>query len=151
MDRRDFLKITIAAGTAALASDNVEALEIRHPEEFVGVLVDTTRCIGCRACEVACGKEHGLLVPDVVSDGALDQERRTSERQYTIVNRYETEKGTQERIGVSAEDLAKVTAEEAFEEADLNHDGRLSFEEFQKKLHQLSKEWEASGLREQVR
>ena len=94
MDRRDFLKITIAAGTTALISDHTQALEIRHPEEFVGVLVDTTRCIGCRACEVACGKEHGLLVPDVVNDGALAQERRTSERQYTVVNRYETEKGT---------------------------------------------------------
>ena len=32
---------------------------------------------------------------------------------------------------VSAEDLATVTAEQAFEDADLNHDGRLSFEEFQ--------------------
>jgi len=45
---------------------------------------------------------------------------------------YETEPGTQERIGVAAEDLAKVTAEEAFEEADLDHDGRLSFDEFQR-------------------
>ena len=35
-------------------------------------------------------------------------------------------------MGVSAEDLATVTAEQAFEDADLNHDGRLSFEEFQK-------------------
>jgi Fe-S-cluster-containing dehydrogenase component len=94
MDRRDFLKTTLAAGTAALASDHAEALDIRRPEEFVGVLVDTTRCIGCRACEVACGEAHGLLVPDVVNDGALEGERKTSERQYTVVNRHETEKGT---------------------------------------------------------
>ena len=49
MDRRDFLKTTLAAGTATLASPGTEALELRHPEEFVGVLVDTTRCIGCRS------------------------------------------------------------------------------------------------------
>ena len=94
MDRRDFLKTTLAAGTAALAPEDSRALELRHPEEFVGVLVDTTRCIGCRACEVACGEAHGMLVPEVLSDGALEEERKTSERQYTIVNRYETDQGT---------------------------------------------------------
>ena len=51
MDRRGFLKTTLVAGTAALAGDDLGALELRHPEEFVGILVDTTRCIGCRACE----------------------------------------------------------------------------------------------------
>jgi Fe-S-cluster-containing dehydrogenase component len=93
MDRRDFLKTTLVAGTAALAADELPALELRHPEEFVGVLVDTTRCIGCRSCEVACGQTHDLLVPDVLNDGALAAPRNTSERQYTIVNRYETDKG----------------------------------------------------------
>jgi Fe-S-cluster-containing dehydrogenase component len=94
MDRRDFLKTTLAAGTAALAPEDSRALELRHPEEFVGVLVDTTRCIGCRACEVACGKAHGMLVPEVMSDGALERERKTSERQYTVVNRHQTDQGT---------------------------------------------------------
>ena len=45
---------------------------------------------------------------------------------------YETQPGTGDAMGVSAEDLAAVTAQQAFEDADLNHDGRLSFEEFQK-------------------
>ena len=45
---------------------------------------------------------------------------------------YETEPGTEQRIGVAVEDLAKVIAEEAFEEAGLNHDGRLSFDEFKR-------------------
>ena len=35
-------------------------------------------------------------------------------------------------IGVEASELAEVTAEQAFKDADLNHDGRLSFEEFQR-------------------
>ena len=34
-------------------------------------------------------------------------------------------------MGCSAEELAMATAEDAFEEADLNRDGHLSFDEFQ--------------------
>jgi len=92
MDRRDFLKITGAAG-ATLACGSARAEETTPEKEFVGVLVDTTRCIGCRACEVACGKANGMHVPDVENDGALEAERTTSEKQWTVVNRYETEKG----------------------------------------------------------
>jgi Fe-S-cluster-containing dehydrogenase component len=61
--------------------------------EFVGVLTDTTRCIGCRSCEVACAKAHSLPVPDVENDGALAAERKTSETQWTVVNRYDTDRG----------------------------------------------------------
>jgi Fe-S-cluster-containing dehydrogenase component len=59
--------------------------------EFVGVLVDTTRCIGCRSCEVACGEAHGLDVPDVEHDNALEVERTTSTRRRTVVNRYDVD------------------------------------------------------------
>ena len=93
MDRRGFLKTTLVAGSAALAGNELRAQEIRKPEEFVGVLVDTTRCIGCRACEVACGEEHDLFVPDVLNDGALEKHRDTSDKQWMVVNKYETEKG----------------------------------------------------------
>ncbi len=93
MDRRGFLKTTLVAGTTALAGGNLCARETGNPEEFVGILVDTTRCIGCRACEVACGEEHDLLVPDVLNDGALEKHRNTSDKQWMVVNSYETEKG----------------------------------------------------------
>jgi len=93
MDRRGFLKTTLVAGSTALAGNELCAQEIRKPEEFVGVLVDTTRCIGCRACEVACGEEHDLFVPDVLNDGALEKHRDTSDKQWMVVNEYDTEKG----------------------------------------------------------
>ena len=93
MDRRGFLKTSLVTGAAAFSSSNASAQESQDPHEFVGILVDTTRCIGCRACEVACGIEHDLLVPDVVNDGALAQHRLTSVEQWTIVNQYETDKG----------------------------------------------------------
>lgn len=92
MDRRCFLKTSGAIG-ASLACGSARAAEAPATTEFVGVLVDTTRCIGCRACEVACGQANGMLVPDVENDGALEQARTTSEKQWTVVNRYQTEKG----------------------------------------------------------
>ena len=93
MDRRGFLKTTLVAGTATLAGAEARAEDTRKPEEFVGILVDTTRCIGCRACEVACGETHGMRVPDILNDGALAEPRKTTDKQYTVVNRYETEQG----------------------------------------------------------
>ena len=92
MDRRSFLKVAGAAG-ATLTAGTLEAKETPH-DDFVGVLCDTTRCIGCRQCEVACAEAHDLPVPDPVNDGALEEERKTSPDQWTVVNRYETDKGT---------------------------------------------------------
>ncbi len=92
MDRRCFLKTSGAIG-ATLACGSAHAADTPAATEFVGVLVDTTRCIGCRACEVACGQANGMLVPEVETDQALEQERTTSEKQWTVVNRYQTEKG----------------------------------------------------------
>ncbi len=93
MDRRGFIKTTLVAGTAALAGNQLCAQDTRQPEEFVGILVDTTRCIGCRACEIACGEVHDLMVPDVLNDGALEKHRDTSDKQWMVVNKFETEKG----------------------------------------------------------
>jgi formate dehydrogenase iron-sulfur subunit len=93
MDRRGFLKTTLVTGATALGCNKANAQEPLDSEEFVGILVDTTRCIGCRACEVACGEEHDLLVPDVLNDGALEEHRKTGVDQWTVVNKYETEKG----------------------------------------------------------
>ena len=94
MDRRCFLKTSGAIGaTLACGSAAAATAEAKAVQEFVGVLVDTTRCIGCRACEVACGQANGMLVPDVEKDGALEKERTTTEKQWTVVNRYKTEKG----------------------------------------------------------
>lgn len=97
MDRRGFLKTSLVTGATAFGVDKAKASESakgkKDPEQFVGILVDTTRCIGCRACEVACGEEHDLLVPDVLNDGALEEHRLTSTEQWTIVNKFETDKG----------------------------------------------------------
>jgi len=96
--RRDFLK-WLGVGVAGVTSGGIlspkklNAQEVAKDKEFVGVLVDTTRCIGCRSCEKACAMAHDLPLPDITDKSVLAKIRNTSETQWTIVNRYTTEKG----------------------------------------------------------
>lgn len=64
--RRDFLKWS-GAGALALAAipafDQVALADFLGSEEAahqVGILVDTTKCIGCRQCQVACQAKNNL-------------------------------------------------------------------------------------------
>ena len=93
MDRRQFFVTSATAGASALGIRKSQAATEKEKQEFVGVLCDTTRCIGCRSCEVACSKWNGNFVPDVENDNALEKRRDTSDKQYTVVNRFKTEKG----------------------------------------------------------
>jgi len=99
MDRRTFLKrlgIGMAGMTCGgvLAPGKLNAQEGAGEKEFLGILIDTTRCIGCRSCELACAETYDLPIPDIEDDSVFEKERRTTETQWTIVNRYETDKGT---------------------------------------------------------
>lgn len=93
MDRRQFFIASATVAAGGIPSNNIKADSAKEPKEFVGVLVDTTRCIGCRSCEVACSTAHNNYVPDTKSDKALEEVRDTSDRQFTVVNQFKTEKG----------------------------------------------------------
>ena len=98
MDRRTFLKglgmgITVAAPGSSLLPGRLEAKEVAASKEFMGVLVDTTRCVGCRSCEMACAEAHAMPVPDISDTSAFEKIRQTSVTQWTVVNRYKTDKG----------------------------------------------------------
>lgn len=92
--RRGFLKWMTAAGAAgAAAALPKSALGHAHFEGYpdsYGVLHDTTLCIGCRRCEKACNEVNDLPAPDKPFDdpSVLDSKRRTTEKAYTVVNRY---------------------------------------------------------------
>ena len=63
MDRRSLLKGVATAGAAAVASAApVKAARPRKeaPPDARGMLYDTTRCIGCRACVTACHQANNL-------------------------------------------------------------------------------------------
>ena len=63
----------------------------------MGVLVDTTLCVGCRSCEAACNKVNGLPKPDrsFDDDSVLEEVRDTSPTAYTVVNKYTVDKGVE--------------------------------------------------------
>ena len=99
MDRRSFLKslgigiLGAAGGSLTARSSKAAEMESDSGKEFKGVLVDTTRCIGCRSCEEACAQVHDLPIPDISDNSVFKEKRDTSTTQLTVVNRYKTDKG----------------------------------------------------------
>lgn len=67
---------------------------------------------------------------DMNHDGFISLEEMVQYLTSVFKVLYETSPGTQAKLGVQPEDLAVITAEQCFLEADLNHDGKLSFDEF---------------------
>lgn len=96
MNRRTFLTLA-ASALATAATKRAGSVTLQREEnqnqEFVAVLMDTTRCIGCRQCEIACAEVNGLPVPNPAEDDGLAGLRDTTPDRFTVVNAYETEKG----------------------------------------------------------
>ena len=66
--RRDFLKQSLAISTAlTLGTKNTLQAGPKNilSEDRMGVLVDTTLCVGCRRCEYACKEAHDLPTADL--------------------------------------------------------------------------------------
>jgi formate dehydrogenase iron-sulfur subunit len=94
INRRNFFK---TMGVAGLTLAGVESLgasstnQEGNETEFYGVLYDSTICIGCRACENACAKAHGLPEPEDELETGV--ERKTSVTQRCVINKHETSYG----------------------------------------------------------
>ena len=92
--RRDFLKksAAISAGIAGVSASSAKAGPKNIlSEDRMGVLVDTTVCIGCRNCEWACKDAHGLPAGDLSSyedRTILETKRRPNTKALTVVNEY---------------------------------------------------------------
>jgi len=97
--RREFLKQVGVIAGLAICSKASPARAERGPtgvsiagEDQYGVLVDTTRCVGCRRCENACNE----INPDLPRrDSAFfkdqtvfEHRRRMDDSAYTVVNRF---------------------------------------------------------------
>lgn len=94
MERRNFLKTIGVMCGSALTAGKLKAEESESESEFYGILIDTTRCVGCRTCEVSCSEANNLPEPDYDAD-VFDQQRKTSENHWTIIKGFETENGTE--------------------------------------------------------
>jgi Fe-S-cluster-containing dehydrogenase component len=86
MNRRDFLK-TSAIGLVGLFGSKKEAFA-SSKQEFYGMLVDTTMCIGCRSCEKACASANGLTNPDTEDKSVFNEIRDTGIDSFTVVNKF---------------------------------------------------------------
>lgn len=75
------------AGTM-LAVSSASRARAESGEGSVGCLVDISRCIGCRKCEVACNAANKLPHDDFKDMMVLDEERRPDAEKFTVVNRY---------------------------------------------------------------
>jgi len=98
LNRRGFIQGGLAASAAATVSlaGKTQAATFEGYPDSMGVLVDLSRCVGCRSCEAACNKEQHLPAPEkpfndfsVFEEMLHGQKRRTDETRYTVVNRYE--------------------------------------------------------------
>ena len=93
-NRRIFLKQIVGMGACAAfgRSDQAAAAGVKTDSDPVGVLVDTTLCVGCRRCEAACNEINEDLPrrsPQAFQDeSVLDHRRRMDHGAYTVVNRY---------------------------------------------------------------
>ena len=93
ISRRKFLGWMGAAGVAGAASRTARAASNKAFKGYAdsnAVLHDITRCIGCRRCEAACNTVNELPAPDKPFDDltVLEMRRRTTAKDYTIVNRH---------------------------------------------------------------
>lgn len=102
ISRRKFLAGSVAGGAAIAMAPAQKAFgaNLSGFPDGLGVLVDMTRCVGCRSCEAACNKEQNLPEPDkafddnsVFDERPHGQHRRPTEKAYTVVNRYDQADG----------------------------------------------------------
>jgi len=78
-----------AAGIAGLARPASASVATGASPDALAMLVDTTRCVGCRACEAACSEANGNAEPALLGDDRVfDRHRDTEPQAYTVVNRY---------------------------------------------------------------
>jgi Fe-S-cluster-containing dehydrogenase component len=92
LTRRTFFKVGAVGATTMAGVAPAEAAVAAGPSPAAkGVLVDTTKCIGCRACEAACAETNRLAGrPERPGDdGIFDGRRTTDENTFTVVNRVE--------------------------------------------------------------
>jgi Fe-S-cluster-containing dehydrogenase component len=106
LNRRTFLKVCGATSAAGLLAQANKARAATHPaaDDTVGMLVDTTRCVGCRACEAACSEANGLPEPAMLGEEkALEARRTTDSHTYTVVNRYQESGGDRAPVFVKSQ------------------------------------------------
>ncbi len=98
VSRRKFLAWMGGAGLCTVTGKKAGAATTKHFKGYpgsMGVLHDSTLCVGCRQCEKACNKVNSLPAPEkpFTDLSVLEKKRRTTDKAYTVVNKYKGKKG----------------------------------------------------------
>ncbi|HTO99607.1 MAG TPA: hydrogenase 2 operon protein HybA [Myxococcales bacterium] len=89
MDRRNLLKVIFAGGAAAALPAAARNQRTAAPDS-VGMLFDSTYCIGCKACVVACREAQGLA-PEP-KDGMHDVQTELDGQTKNVIKLWKDEK-----------------------------------------------------------
>lgn len=90
LTRRTFFKVSAVGAATAVAGGRAEASALPASPSAPAVLVDTTKCIGCRSCEAACAGANELPEPAMLGDEQVFATRReTGTTSFTVVNRFD--------------------------------------------------------------
>lgn len=102
ISRRKFFKISAAAGgmVACAGVRPAQAREAIEPDpNWYGMLNDSARCVGCKACQSACKIENKLPMDSTLGDAAqfgqpiFDSPRDLTENTYTLIQLHQDDSG----------------------------------------------------------
>lgn len=107
-NRRDFLKksVVIGAGVTGISTTAKAGPKNILSPDRMGVLVDTTVCVGCRNCEWACKSAHDLPAGNLESyedRKILEKRRRPDHTALTVVNEYSPGKNSNMPVDVKVQ------------------------------------------------
>ena len=97
MDRRNFLKSAGAAAAAGAVATSPPAQARGNrtlPPDAVGLLFDSTLCIGCKACVSACRESNGTKPEYSTEEHLWDTPLDISGRTITVIKAYRSGSGT---------------------------------------------------------
>ena len=109
---REFLREGVggAAAVAACASFSVEPAEARGnktvPDDAIGLLYDSTLCIGCKACMSACKTTNELPLDDNLGQKLWDTPFELSGKTFTVIKLYQN--GTSEHKDQEIDGFAHI-------------------------------------------
>src|SRR6516162_7414695 len=89
VSRRNVLRAALAGAAVAVAKPIQAATPLVAPADAVGLLYDTTKCIGCKACMAACREANGLEPDTMWSEGKYHAPLDLSARAKTVIKLYD--------------------------------------------------------------
>jgi Fe-S-cluster-containing dehydrogenase component len=89
ISRRNALRVALAGAAVAVAKPVAASTPMVAPADAVGLLYDSTKCIGCKACVSACREANGLEPDTSFGDGKYHAPVDLSAHAKTVIKLYD--------------------------------------------------------------